>query len=207
MEVMSIRKLKKHNVYNIYSNDVYLLGLNDRKFLIKGMGHSNIWYGNSEIDCQVLEYIQDYEKQYNNRIGKLEEKLSDITGDEREAIVKIRINQDKFRESLIKKYNGKCCLCGVDYLSMLVASHIKPWAKSDKYEKLDIENGLLLCPNHDKLFDSGLISFDSKGKIMISSKLDKNNQIFLNVNNDYEIKMTDENASYIKYHRDNIFVE
>ena len=104
--------------------------------------------------------------------------MSDITGDEREAIVKIRINQDKFRESLIKKYNGKCCLCGVDYLSMLVASHIKPWAKSDKYEKLDIENGLLLCPNHDKLFDSGLISFDSKGKIMISSKLDKNNQIF-----------------------------
>lgn len=90
---------------------------------------------------------------------------------------------------------------------MLVASHIKPWVKSDKYEKLDIENGLLLCPNHDKLFDSGLISFDSKGKIMISSKLDKNNQIFLNVNNDYEIKMTDENASYIKYHRDNIFVE
>lgn len=28
----------------------------------------------------------------------------------------------------------------------------------------------------------------------------------MNVNNDYEIKMTDENASYIKYHRDNILL-
>ena len=54
---------------------------------------------------------------------------------------------------MLKKYHSKCCLCGVDDDALLVASHIKPWAKSDEHEKLDLDNGLLLCPNHDKLFD------------------------------------------------------
>ena len=51
---------------------------------------------------------------------------------------------------------------------LLVASHIKPWSISDANEKLDIHNGLLMCPNHDKLFDRGYISFDDTGRILIS---------------------------------------
>ena len=58
---------------------------------------------------------------------------------------------------------------------LLVASHIKPWSISDANEKLDIHNGLLMCPNHDKLFDRGYISFDDTGRILISEKLDDNN--------------------------------
>ena len=197
---------KTYNIYNIYAEKVVLLDVNDRKYVVKGLGQSNIWYGNEEEDRKVETIIENYEKDKINKVTEIEKYTEELEGKEKEAGVRVRINQDKFREKLINKYK-KCCLCNVNMNELLVASHIKPWSISDANEKLDIHNGLLMCPNHDKLFDSGLISFDSKGKIMISSKLDKNNQIFLNVNNDYEIKMTDENASYIKYHRDNIFVE
>ena len=60
-----------------------------------------------------------------------------MEGKEKEAVVKVRINQDKFREKLINKYK-KCCLCNVNMNELLVASHIKPWSISDANEKLDI---------------------------------------------------------------------
>ncbi|MBO7381377.1 MAG: HNH endonuclease, partial [Neisseriaceae bacterium] len=48
---------------------------------------------------------------------------------------------------------------------------LKPWRKSNDKEKLDINNGLLLCPTHDKLIDKGLITFSENGEIIISELL------------------------------------
>lgn len=101
--VMSIRDLKDYNIYNIYSNNVILIEPQNRTYRVKGMGHINIWYGNPEVDKDVLNYIKNYEYNYTNRIAELEKNLTDIVGAEKEAVVKIRINQDKFRENLIKK--------------------------------------------------------------------------------------------------------
>ncbi|MFQ7024234.1 MAG: HNH endonuclease [Lachnospira pectinoschiza] len=116
------------------------------------------------------------------------------------------MNQDKFREKLINKYK-KCCLCNVNMNELLVASHIKPWSISDANEKLDIHNGLLMCPNHDKLFDRGYISFDDTGRILISEKLDDNNRMYMNITPTMKIDITEENIKYIKYHRKNVFIE
>ena len=90
-----------------------------------------------------------------------------LQGKDRETFIKARVNQGVFRDQLIRKYH-KCCLCGVDSPDLLIASHIKPWAVSEPEEKLSLDNGLLLCPNHDKVFDQGFISFDDKGEILIS---------------------------------------
>ena len=87
----------------------------------------------------------------------------------------------------------------------MIASHLKPWSKSDKKEKLDIENGLLLCPNHDKLVDNGFISFDNNGSILISDKLSETDKIFMNIRSDAKIEVTENNAPYISYHRQNVF--
>lgn len=203
--VMSKRSLNDHNAYNIFSTNTFLIDSDNRNYCIDGMGHSNIWYGNDMEDENVKKYIQNYEINYRNRIELVEKNLDTFLGDEREAVVKLRINQDKFRNGLIRKHKGKCCLCGVTYKPLLVASHIKPWAKSNNFEKLDLENGLLLCPAHDKLFDSGLISFDEKGNIMISSELSKTNRIFLNVDEKMNIDISIDNAKYISYHREKIF--
>ena len=104
----------------------------------------------------------------------------------------------------MQKHNH-CCLCKVTHPALLRASHIHPWAVSSSKEKLDINNGLLLCPNHDTLFDTGLISFDCNGKILISEKLSHTDKIFMNVHSDMAIELTTEMEVYMDYHRNKIF--
>lgn len=204
--VMTNRELKDHNDYNICSESKYvvLVDHDKRNYAVKGMGHCNIWYGDSKIDSDVEKYISQYESDCDERIEKIEKNLDEFEGKERESLVKQRVNQDKFRKILIDRYKS-CCLCGVTYESLLVASHIKPWSKSDSHEKLDSGNGLLLCPNHDKLFDAGLISFADNGQILISEKLDEANRVYMNISDDMKVKVEDDNLVYIKYHRTNIF--
>ena len=129
---------------------------------------------------------------------------TDIVGTEKDALVKVRVNQGVFRDQLLKKYT-KCCLCGVGDASFLIASHIKPWAESESNEKLDLENGFLLCPNHDKLFDGGWISFDDDGKIMVSVALQHNDKIFMNIQEDMKITISEKNRQYLRFHRKKIF--
>ena len=56
-------------------------------------------------------------------------------------------------------------------INHLRASHIKPWRVSDDFEKLDGNNGLLLAPHIDHLFDGGWISFSDNGDLLVSSRL------------------------------------
>lgn len=127
-----------------------------------------------------------------------------LQGEEREAIVKVRVNQGIFREELIKRY-GKCVLCGIKKKELLIASHIKPWKDSEPEEKVDVDNGFLFCPNHDKLFDNGLISFDDRGKIIISESLDEENRVYANVRQGMTIKLTEGNRKYLSFHRNEVF--
>lgn len=127
-----------------------------------------------------------------------------LEGKMRHMIIEARVNQSYFRNCLISKYK-KCCLCNVSSNELLIASHIKPWSASNKYEKLDEDNGLLLYPNHDALFDSGYISFDDNGRILISNSLSKNEYIFMNVNINMRIEINNQSKKYLKYHRENIF--
>ena len=82
----------------------------------------------------------------NNIASIIEKEIEQVPvyGEEKKALTKIRINQSVFRELLLKRYSS-CCLCNVNDKNFLVASHIKPWAKSNSEEKLDVNNGLLLC--------------------------------------------------------------
>jgi len=174
---------KTYNIYNIYAEKVVLLDVNDRKYVVKGLGQSNIWYGNEEEDRKVETIIENYEKGKINKVTEIEKYTEELEGKEKEAVVKVRINQDKFREKLINKYK-KCCLCNVNMNELLVASHI-----------------------HDKLFDRGYISFDDTGRILISERLDDNNRMYMNITAKMKIDITEENIKYIKYHRKNVFIE
>ncbi len=81
-----------------------------------------------------------------------------------------------------------------------MASHIKPWSQCKNYEKLDVENGLILCPHHDKLFDKFFISFDSEGNIAISKHITLSNQALLNLKASIKIELSDKQKEYMKWH-------
>lgn len=169
-------------------------------------------YENSSkpISTVNLKYYKVSATEQKKELAKqakiIEEEVSSLRleGYEKEAVVKARVNQSVFRKLLMKRY-GRCCLCGIQASEMLIAGHIKPWVNSLPEEKLDPDNGFLLCPNHDRLFDSGLISFEDTGHIIISKHLTEVDRIFSNVRPDMVIKVTERNKQYLQYHRNNIF--
>jgi hypothetical protein len=49
--------------------------------------------------------------------------------------------------------------CVLACVSNEVASHIVPWSEPTEEERLDVNNGILLLPLYDALYDKHLISF------------------------------------------------
>lgn len=136
-----------------------------------------------------------------------ESKSMYVAESEREGYVKQRLTQGKFRSRLLERYDG-CIICGIENKNLLVASHIKTWKNSSNIERIDVNNGLLLCPNHDKLFDKGWISFNKEGSLILSPKLNEyndNDKLRIDVGMTFEF--VTENYKYLDYHRSEIFMK
>ncbi len=152
--------------------------------------HSFAWI----LACQ-MERTPDTEVQWYQKLS-----IS-----EREAIVKARIGQGKFRQSLID-YWGKCSVTGCSEIRLLRASHIKPWVVSSLTERFIHFNGLLLSPGLDACFDGGYISFDDTGKILVSSRLCPEDYVHLGLHPDlYLHRVEKEHQVFLAYHREHIF--
>jgi hypothetical protein len=82
-----------------------------------------------------------------------------LSDTERDAVVKARIGQGRFRQDLID-YWTNCAVTDCVDKRLLRASHIRPWSTSSLRDRLSHYNGLLLSPTLDACFDCGLISFD-----------------------------------------------
>lgn len=93
-----------------------------------------------------------------------------IPDTERTALVKSRRGQGLFRDR-VQQIEGRCRLSGINDLTFLVAGHIKPWRVCTNMERLDGENGLLLTPTFDRLFDQGFIGFEDNGDLLVSPVL------------------------------------
>jgi putative restriction endonuclease len=89
-------------------------------------------------------------------------------GKQREALIKVRVNQSFFRSTILSSYNQKCCITGLSIQDLLVASHIIPWTKDDK-NRLNPHNGICLNAIHDKAFDRGLITITPDYKVKTSN--------------------------------------
>jgi len=148
-------------------------------------------------------------EKFSDAIDDLESHQKDLNGiekTEQKTIIKSRIGQGDFRMELIKFWNGQCSVSSLSNTPLLRASHIKPWRDSANHERLDPMNGLLLHPTLDHLFDSGYISFDEKGVILISDKLSKFDIEILHIHLDSKLKKRPpELMKYMKYHRTYIF--
>ena len=94
------------------------------------------------------------------------------TTTERSGLVTSRVGQGAYRKRIIHRWEYKCAVTNFNKLDILIASHIVPWSKATDHERLDVNNGLLLSPTYDALFDKHLITFDNKGKIQLSDKIE-----------------------------------
>ena len=102
--------------------------------------------------------------------GNLERQIADdsrVPETDRLAIIRARKGQGLFRERVAKN-EPRCRITGVENPAHLIASHIKPWRDATNQERLNGENGLLLTPSIDHLFDRGFIGFEDDGRLIIS---------------------------------------
>lgn len=136
----------------------------------------------------------------------------DYVGKDMLAAIKQRVNQDVFRRMILNNYNSRCAITGLNIQSLLVASHIIPWADNET-ERLNPENGLCLSPLYDKAFDIGLITIQPDYEIVLSrelkehSKEDFYKQSFLAVEHQ-RIILPEEHLprpDFLQYHYDHIF--
>jgi putative restriction endonuclease len=96
----------------------------------------------------------------------------EVEGLDRVQITKVRVNQQFFRAMILTGYRSQCAICELPVASLLVASHIVPWAQ-DKSLRMNPRNGLCLCNLHDRAFDCGLITITSDYRICVDRSLKK----------------------------------
>ena len=83
----------------------------------------------------------------------------------------------------------------------MIASHIVPWRSSNDKERLDKDNGILLSPLYDALFDKHLISFQDDGNIIISQGIiDK--ELLLLIDKNSKIDVSEGMKKYLRKHRE-----
>lgn len=82
-----------------------------------------------------------------------------------------RQGQQKFRQSLLEAYSGKCAITNFDAEAALEAAHIIPYIETENNE---LSNGLLLRADLHTLFDLNLITIDPETlKVYIHPTLQK----------------------------------
>ena len=135
---------------------------------------------------------------------RINQDVSIFKGEEKKAFVKIRVNQSRLRYDILKKQDY-CQICGLKKKELLIVSHIKPWSKSSEEERVDHNNVMLLCPNHDSLFDKGYISFSEDGSILLSPVLSDEEINLMHIDKRFKLNISYDMHKYLDYHRQNIY--
>ncbi len=135
-----------------------------------------------------------------------------LVGQNRDAVVKQRVNQGFFRKMVLSSYKNTCCITGLAVPALLNASHIVPWA-ADEASRTNPKNGLCLNALHDRAFDRGLITVDEKFHVVVSSSvmaLKGEKASALQTVHGTPLRMPDRflpDPDFLHYHRQTIFTD
>jgi hypothetical protein len=128
---------------------------------------------------------------------------------EKMQIILARRGQGLFKQN-VRRLEERSRITGVGRLEHLRASHIQPWRDSDNDARLDGENGLLLTPTIDHLFDRGFISFENDGRLLISPVAHADSLHRMGVPTGTPMNVggfSEGQKRYLQYHRDAVFLE
>ena len=161
------------------------------KFILNKSGIHELITNQLEIST-----IEQSEEHIENEINNLE-----IPETETEQLVKSRRGHGLFKKR-VQEIEHKCRITGISDKRFLIASHIKPWRDSNNKERLDGNNGLLLSPHVDNLFDSGWISFADNGDLIIANNTIRNILKFWNIDPATNVgQFNTDQKKYLEYHR------
>jgi putative restriction endonuclease len=146
---------------------------------IRGLSHGS--KGEQEVWREFIDQPEalafESERLLADRLGKSLEEVAEIDirdlpleGRDRDAVVRVRVNQSFFRRRILSAYEFRCCVTGIAIRDLLVASHIIPWA-TDVPNRLNPRNGLCLNALHDRAFDRGLMWVDDSFTIHFSPQI------------------------------------
>jgi putative restriction endonuclease len=133
--------------------------------------------------------------------------ISPIPETEKVTLILARRGQGLFRAG-VRKIERACRITGVERFEHLRASHCLPWRASSNEQRLDPENGLLLTPSIDHLFDEGFISFEGDGRLLISVVAHKESLSKMGVPVEAPFNagaFTSGQRRYLEMHRDSVF--
>lgn len=131
--------------------------------------------GPEAIDLLRMTVAAESLGSYGQGVSEWEEHLqdeissnTDLSETEKQQIILARRGQGQFRKN-VQQLERSCRVTRVDRQEHLRASHCKPWRDCKSVDdRLNGENGLLLTPTIDHLFDRGFISFEDDGELLIS---------------------------------------
>lgn len=181
-----------------------------------GKGEIDVW---NEFNADWERLSFESEQLLAQMTGKSIEELAHIDkielmkeGKERDAVVRVRVNQNFFRSTVLVAYNSKCCITGLAVPELLNASHIIPWSV-DVANRVNPRNGLCLNTMHDRAFDRGLITITPEHKARISPTLKSTSKdialkTFLLNYDGCSIKLPERFApdpTLLTYHNENVF--
>jgi putative restriction endonuclease len=129
-----------------------------------------------------------------------------LTETERQALVLSRRGQGVFRAN-VQAIERACRITKVERREHLIAGHVKPWRDSSNDERLNGENGLLLTPTIDHLFDKGFLSFEDGGRLILSPVADPESLRRMGIPTDTAVNVgafSLGQRAFLEYHRDNV---
>ena len=125
---------------------------------------------------------------------------------EKAALVLARRGQGQFRDN-VRAVERACRITKVERMEHLIASHVRPWRDTNNEERLDGENGLLLTPTVDHLFDKGFISFEDSGQLIVSPVADPISLKRMGIDHERHVNVgafSEGQRRYLDFHRENV---
>jgi hypothetical protein len=120
-----------------------------------------------------------------------------------ERLVRQRVGQGIYRESLMDYWGGACAVTGIAIPELLRASHAKPWAEcATDAERLNVFNGFLLCAHLDALFDRHLMTFEDTGDAIFHSSVTNEIQASLGIFSGLRLRwVAPDHLPFLREHR------
>jgi hypothetical protein len=133
---------------------------------------------------------------------------TDIPETTRQAVILARRGQGLFKQRVLE-IERACRITGVTRIEHLRASHCKPWRDATNEERLDGQNGLLLTPNADHLFDRGFIGFEDNGDLFVSPVAHKDSLARMGLTLGKKVNVgsfAQGQRNYLEFHRENVLL-